>query len=203
MPGWDGLTTLEHIMASCPTPVIILSAHSKEEADVTIKCLNVGAVSFVLKPSGELSLDIDSIKDHLIKEVKAASRVKVKEIGSLLTGEPKEPKHRLLDINKIVIIGASTGGPKTLETVVSSIPSGFSAPILIVQHMPTVPFTQSLARHLNSICQLPVIVAGNDENIQGGRIYLAPGGFHMRLRLRGTRDERRRMRDEGRRRPSS
>ena len=70
MPGWDGLTTLEHIMDESPTPVIILSAHSKVDADITIKCLKAGAVGFVLKPSGELSLDIESVKQKLIEEVR-------------------------------------------------------------------------------------------------------------------------------------
>lgn len=75
MPGWDGLTTLKHIMHNFPTPVVILSAYSKEEADITLECLELGAISFVLKPSGELSLDIDKIQERLIQEVKAVARI--------------------------------------------------------------------------------------------------------------------------------
>ena len=82
MPGWDGLTTLKHIMSKHPTPTVILSARSKIDADITIKCLNAGAVGFVLKPSGELSLDIESVKQELLREVKAASRVNITSIKS-------------------------------------------------------------------------------------------------------------------------
>ena len=181
MPGWDGLTTLKHIMSQHPTPVVILSAYSKEDANITIKCLNAGAVSFVLKPSGELSLDIENIKDQLIKEVKAAAKVKVGRIKSLIAKKPKRPRGKLIAINKIVVIGASTGGPQTLEAILSSIPSDFSAPILIAQHMPTIFFTQSLAAHLDDSCQLLVKVAENNEIIQASKVYLAPGGFQVRI----------------------
>jgi len=181
MPGWDGLTTLKHIMSQHPTPVVILSAYSRKEANITIKCLNAGAVSFVLKPSGELSLDIEKIKDQLIKEVKAAAKVKVGKIKFLIAKKPKRPKRKLIGIDKIVVIGASTGGPQTLEAILSSIPPDFSAPIVIAQHMPTIFFTRSLAAHLNDSCQLTVKVAKNNEIIQRGKVYLAPGGFHTRV----------------------
>lgn len=80
MPGWDGLTTLKHIMDEYPTPVVILSAHSKKNADITINCLNAGAVGFVLKPSGELSLDIEGVRPQLLEEVKAASKANLRAI---------------------------------------------------------------------------------------------------------------------------
>ena len=196
MPAWDGLTTLKHIMSQHPTPVVILSAHSKEDASITIECLNAGAVSFVLKPSGELSLDIERIKDQLIKEVKAAARVKVGKIKSLIAKKPKSPRRKLIGINKIVIIGASTGGPQTLEAILSSIPSDFPAPILIAQHMPTSSFTQSLAAHLDNSCPLIVKVAENNEIIQASKVYLAPGGFHMTIEPRPKTDATRPVRDE-------
>ena len=181
MPGWDGLTTLKQIMSQHPTPVVILSAHSKEAANITIECLNAGAVSFVLKPSGELSLDIEKIKEEIIKEVKTAAKVKVGKIKSLIAKPLKPPRRKLIGINKIVVIGASTGGPQTLEAILSSIPPDFPAPILIAQHMPTISFTQSLAGHLNDSCQLIVKVAENNEIIQASKVYLAPGGFHVTI----------------------
>ena len=195
MPGWDGLTTLKHIMSQHPTPVVILSAHSKEDANITIECLNTGAVSFVLKPSGELSLDIEKIKEELIKEVKAAAKVKVGKIRSLIAKPPK-PKRKLIGINKIVVIGASTGGPQTLEAILSSLPSDFPAPILVAQHMPTISFTQSLAARLNDSCQLIVKVAENNEIIQASKVYLAPGGFHVTIEPRPKTDATRPVRDE-------
>lgn len=190
MPGWDGLTTLKHVMTECPTPVVILSAHSKKDADVTLKCLNAGAVSFVLKPSGELSLDIEDVKDQLLEEVKAASRVNVGKIKSLIAKKPERKKRRLVDVSKIIAIGASTGGPQTLEVILSSLPADFPAPIIVIQHMPTRFFTQSLAERLDDNCELTVKVAENNEIIRAGKVYLAPGGFRMTVKSGGMRNER-------------
>ena len=189
MPGWDGLTTLKHIMDEYPTPVVMLSAHSKKDADITIKCLNAGAVGFVLKPSGELSLDIERIKDRLLKEVKAASKVNVPRLKSLITKKPRKPRRKLIAVNKIIVIGASTGGLKTLEVILSFLPANFSPSVIVAQHMPTRFFTQSLAKHLNEISQLEVKVAENNEIIQAGKVYLAPGGFQMTLKPRDMRYE--------------
>ena len=84
MPGWDGLTTLKHIMSQYPTPVVIVSAYSKADADITIKCLNAGAVGFVLKPSGELSLDIRTVEEQLLEQVVAAAKVNVVKVNLVL-----------------------------------------------------------------------------------------------------------------------
>jgi len=179
MPGWDGLTTLKHIMDEYPTPVIILSAHSRKDADITIKCLNAGAVGFVLKPSGELSLDIESIKRELLEEVKVASKVNVGKIKLLISKKVKKPRGKLIGIYRIIVIGASTGGPQTLEAILSSLPANFPAPIIVVQHMPNRFFTESIAEHLNKVSELTVKVAENNEVLQEGMVYLAPSGSQL------------------------
>jgi len=186
MPGWDGLTTLKHIMIEDPTPVIMLSAYSKKDADITIECLEAGALGFVLKPSGELSLDIQTIKHELLEEVKAASKADVGRIKSLITRKRKKPKRKLPLLNKIIVIGASTGGPQTLEAILSSLPFNFPSPIIVLQHLPTRFFTQSLAERLNEISELEVKVAGDNEVIQTGEVYLAPSGFQLTLKTRLT-----------------
>jgi len=183
MPEWDGLTTLKHIMAECPTPCVILSAHSKEGANVTIDCLNAGAVGFVLKPSGELSLNIENVKHQLIEEVKAASKIELKKIESLTAKKPKRRRRKFVGVNKIVVIGASTGGLQTLESILPSLPADFPSPIIVVQHLPNMFFTESLAERLNRDCELTVKVAESNEIIHAGKVYLAPGGFHMTLGL--------------------
>ena len=181
MPVWDGLTTLKHIIDEYPTPVVILSAYSKKDADITMKCLNAGAVGFVLKPSGELSLDIKYVKHQLLEEVKAASKVNLKRVKSLIAKKPKKRKCKLISTNKIVIIGASTGGPQTLELVLPSLSIDFCAPVIVVQHMPNSFFTQSLAEHLNDNCELKVKMIENNETIQAGTVYLIPSGYRMIL----------------------
>jgi len=181
MPEWDGLTTLKHIMTECPTPCVILSAHSREGANITIDCLNAGAVGFVLKPSGELSLNIENVKHQLLKEVKAASKVELKKIKSLIAPKLKKPIHKPTGTGKIIVIGASTGGLQILESILPSLPADFPSPIIVVQHLPNMFFTESLAERLNRDCELTVKVAESNEIIQAGKVYLAPGGFHMRL----------------------
>jgi len=181
MPGQDGLTTLKHIMAECPTPVVILSAHSKRGADITVECLDAGAVGFVLKPSGELSLDLDKVKPRLTAEVKAAARSSVARIKSLIASTPPRARRPGVAGGKIIVIGASTGGPQTLRVILSSLPANFPVPVIVVQHVPTGLFTQSLAEHLNENCCLVVKVAESDEIIRPGLVVLAPGGFQMML----------------------
>ncbi|MBU1128986.1 MAG: chemotaxis response regulator protein-glutamate methylesterase [Candidatus Omnitrophica bacterium] len=176
MRGWDGLTTLKHIMARYPTPVIILSAYSKSDADITIKCLNAGAVGFVLKPSGELSLDIAKVKQELLKEVKAVSKISAAKIELLTRKIPKIPERRLKVLNKIIVIGASTGGPQTLETILRAIPKNLPAPVIIAQHMPTAYFSESLAEHLNKASDLEVKVAEAGEELRSGKVCIAPAG---------------------------
>lgn len=186
MPGWDGLTTLKHIMHNFPTPVVILSAYSQEEADITLECLELGAISFVLKPSGELSLDIEKIKERLIQEVKAAAKVNLKrftppflENGKRGEGKAGHPSRKLKAEDKIIVIGASTGGPQTLELILPFLPSDFSPPVLVAQHMPNKFFSESLSGHLNKNCSLKVKVATDAENIFSPAVYLAPGGSHL------------------------
>jgi two-component system chemotaxis response regulator CheB len=181
MPGWDGLTTLEHIMDEYPTPVIILSAHSKSDAEITVKCLNAGAVGFVLKPSGEMSLDIKSVRHELLEQVRAASSVDVASIESLIKAKPHRLKRKITAAAKIVVIGASTGGPQTLEKILYSLPINLGVPVIIVQHAPSLFFTESLAEHLKKACDLEVKVAQDKEILRSGVVYFAPAGFQTRI----------------------
>ncbi len=181
MPGWDGLTTLKHIMEQYPTPVIILSAHSKKDAEITVECLNAGAVGFVLKPSGEMSLDIESVKHELLEQVKAASGVHVANIKSLIGARPGRLKQRRVAADKIIVIGASTGGPQTLEKILYSLPINLAVPVVIVQHAPSLFFTESLAEHLKKACDIEVKVAEDKEVLRAGTVYFAPAGFETRI----------------------
>jgi two-component system chemotaxis response regulator CheB len=149
MPVLDGLQALGYIMSECPTPVIMLSTESS--ADVTITAFQYGAVDFIQKPTGNIIPDLSSIKEELIKKVKAAAGVKTTSLGFMeiknIT-KRSEPEVRLKKSRKIVVIGTSTGGPRALQRVIPLLPSSFDAAILVVQHMPA-GFTKSLADRLN------------------------------------------------------
>ena len=190
MPGMDGLTALQKIMAEMPRPVVMLSAAGSETGNsLTIRALELGAIEFVRKPSGPVSIDLVAVRAELLHALTAASVVRVPNgappLGSQVP-EAKKPREnrQASPANAVVVIAASTGGPKALSEVVANIPESLCAALLVVQHMPG-DFLESLARRLCQLSALPVSVARKDEPIVSGRIYLAPGDRHMSVVLRG------------------
>lgn len=192
MPGLDGLHALGYIMSECPTPVIMLSGAESRQADVTMTAFAYGAVDFILKPSGNISLDMDKIKEELVKKVKAASNVEVHKLGFIeehkfdlinvdSLKEKKEPSKIKERYHKIIIIGTSTGGPRALQQVIPLLPSNLNAPVLVVQHMPA-GFTKSLAERLNTLSMIKVREAVEGDILQAGTVYIAPGDFHMTIK---------------------
>jgi len=178
MPVLDGLHALGYIMSECPTPVIMLSTESS--ADVTMTAFQYGAVDFIQKPTGNIIPDLSSIKEELIKKVRAASGVKTTRLGFMeikhITHR-SEPEVRLRKSRKIVVIGASTGGPRALQHIIPLLPSSFDASIIVVQHMPP-GFTKSLAERLNMQSMIRVREAKDGDIIQPGVILIAPGDYH-------------------------
>jgi len=189
MPGLDGLHALGYIMSECPTPVIMLSGAESKQADVTMTAFQYGAVDFILKPSGNISLDMAKIKDEIVKKVKAASSVQVHKLG-FIEAEKKSDNIEVKSLkeknesakksifHKIIVIGSSTGGPRALQQVIPLLPSNLHAPVLVVQHMPP-GFTKSLADRLNSISRIKVREAQDGDILQSGTVYIAPGDYHM------------------------
>lgn len=182
MPIKDGITTLKEIMTTHPTPVVMLSSLTKAGADKTMEAMANGAVDFIAKPSGSISLDIEEISSKIIQKVEAASQVRVgskpvrkkQEIGTL------KP---LKSTKSIVLIGSSTGGPSALQEVLSKLPKNFPAPIAIVQHMPK-GFTKSLAERLNRLSEIDVKEVNHQEELKPGTAYIAQGGQHFLIEER-------------------
>lgn len=187
MPEWNGIETLRKIMQEQATAVIMLSAYTREDAEVTLQALREGAVDYVLKPSGPISWDIEQIKHEIIKKVKAASLIDITKLKELLRKKAKKlifgRKIPLLD--KVVVIGASTGGPQVLEMILKQFPRDIPSSILVVQHMPNF-FTKLFAERLNSICDIQVKEAEQGEIIKKGIAYIAPGGWHMRVKSKDS-----------------
>jgi two-component system chemotaxis response regulator CheB len=183
MPKMDGITALRQIMKEQPTPVIMLSAVTKEGAWQTMMALSAGAVDFVSKPSGSISLDIDRVKGALIEKIRAVcavSRSKLR-VAAEMPEVHKGPARMAVRAKKVVVIGSSTGGPGALEQVVPRLPENLKAGILIVQHMPP-GFTRSLAERLNRISAVEIKEAQDGDAILEGRALLAPGDYHMIVR---------------------
>jgi len=183
MPRMDGLTALEKIMQEMPLPVLVVSSLTTEGAQMSLRALDLGAVDFIPKDLSYASLNILNIRKTLIEKVKTVTkrrfrssprRRKASLIPVIL------PKSRPRGHARIVAIGASTGGPPAVETVISSLPKNFPCSILVIQHMPAV-FTASFAQRLDSICQLSVREAQNGDQVSAGEVLIAPGGLHMRV----------------------
>jgi two-component system chemotaxis response regulator CheB len=194
MPGLDGLAALEAIMRTHPRPVVMLSAGGTDGgAEDTWRALERGAVDFVRKPSGAISLDLEAVRDQLLYALRAAATVRV--AGS----EPSPPPAvvRAPDVaaplapasaarrgsrapTAVVCLAASTGGPAALTRVVPLLPAWPDVAVLVVQHMPP-GFTASFARRLDGQSRLRVAEAVHDEPLRGGQVYIAPGGFHLRV----------------------
>ena len=187
MPGVDGLDALQSIMTEMPRPVVMLSAAgSASDNSLTIRALELGAVEFVCKPSGPVSIDLVAVRAELLRALDAAAMVKVPRASAALSidREASSPRDGSSPqpARCVVVVAASTGGPKALSEMVSQLSPAMRAAVLVVQHMPE-DFLQSLAKRLSQVGSLPVTVAVQNEPVMGGRVYLAPGDRHMRVEL--------------------
>jgi two-component system chemotaxis response regulator CheB len=183
MPKMDGIAAVRQIMKEQPTPVIMVSAVTKEGAWQTMMALSAGAVDFVPKPSGSISLDIERVKGNLIEKIRAVCAVSRNKLRCSVEMPDlhKGPARAGVRAKKIVVIGSSTGGPGALEQVLPKLPENLKAGILIVQHMPP-GFTRSLAERLNKISPVEIKEAQDGDAILEGRALLAPGDYHMIVR---------------------
>ncbi|MGA1822029.1 MAG: protein-glutamate methylesterase/protein-glutamine glutaminase [Thermoplasmatota archaeon] len=181
MPMMDGLTALQHIMAENPMPVVMLSAMNKRQSDIVIKALEMGAIDFIPKTSGTISLDIEKAGESIVSKIRGAAEIEVKCIKPKAPEKIVESDFKIPPIrDRVVAIGASTGGPKALLEVISSLPRDLPAAVLIVQHMPE-GFTQSLAERLNWQSSLEVKEAQDGDRVRSGLVYIAPGNRHMEV----------------------
>ena len=193
MPEMDGLTALSLLMAERPVPVVMVSSLTEKGALATFEALALGAVDYILKPSGTISLSIDVIKQEVINKVRSAARAKIKTARGL-SSRIKSEKSRFEQVEPpiirrgivndgLVIIGVSTGGPRTLEDILPLLPVEFPWPVLVAQHMPAA-FTLSFANRMNTLCPLQVLEADHPMAIESGNIYIAKGGADMVVTLR-------------------
>lgn len=187
MPRMDGITALKRIMKENPLPVLMVSSMTVEGARATVDALSAGAVDFIPKQLSYVSLDITKIKGDLIAKIKAIAQRRAKIFSRPLSNRiysSREPSTLRLVNAQIVTIGISTGGPFSLQKVIPLLPSDFPVPIAIVQHMPP-HFTKSLADRLDSISRLEVCEAEEGMELSKGKVYIAPGGLHMKFTREG------------------
>ncbi|MGY0691578.1 protein-glutamate methylesterase/protein-glutamine glutaminase [Virgibacillus sp. FSP13] len=188
MPIMDGITALKEIMKQTPLPVVMVSSITKEGTAKTVEAISNGAVDFITKPSGSISLDITKVKHAIINKVVTAAHAQMPKKTGTVTGTIQQMRTDRVTqqhAKTVVAIGTSTGGPRALQRVLTDLPYEFQAPILIVQHMPA-GFTKSLAERLNTLVGIHVKEAVHGEILQQHTAYIAPGNFHMKIRQVGT-----------------
>jgi two-component system chemotaxis response regulator CheB len=197
MPHMDGLQATAQIMTTNPKPIVIVSSESKEGAASTLKALELGAIEFVAKPSSGIDLDMQSVKDDLLRKVRMAAKVRVVRTASRLAlsvqgtnggaalAKPA-PAVRTAPVVPAdqrfpaVVLGASTGGPATVMRLAPGFTRDFPAAVFLVQHMPA-SFTTQYASQLAEFTSIRVKEAENNESVQAGTLYICPGAQHLRV----------------------
>ena len=196
MPEMDGITALAQLMADRPVPVVMVSSLTEKGALATFEALNLGAVDYVTKPGGTISLSIDAIRAELVGKVRAAAKARLKckgpSLAERLRADRERSAARPVAVRRgpggegLVVIGVSTGGPRTLEDILPQLPETFPWPVLVAQHMPAA-FTRSFAERLDTVCQLHVVEAAGPMLLEAGMVYIGNGGADMVLARRGGR----------------
>ncbi|KYH31582.1 protein-glutamate methylesterase/protein-glutamine glutaminase [Neomoorella mulderi] len=187
MPRMDGLTALQHITLKTTAKVVMISSLTQEDALITFEALELGAVDFIAKPDGTISLGISRLADEIIGKVRAAAKARLpkRTPGRRVSRVEKQiPVTTITDLDWVVLIGVSTGGPRTLEDILPHLPGDLPAGVVVVQHMPP-RFTASLAQRLDQYCKLHVCEAREGMKLSNGLAVFAPGGYHLMFRQQG------------------
>lgn len=181
MPKMDGLDFLEKLMRLRPMPVLMVSSLTERGSEITLRALELGAVDFVTKPKLSIQAGMREYTELIADKIRGASRARVKRASSGATATTALPQLRspLTSSEKLIIIGASTGGTEAIREFLMQMPSDCPG-ILIAQHMPE-GFTSSFARRLDSLCKIRVLEAAGNERVLPGHAYIAPGHSHLLL----------------------
>ncbi|MEN9482167.1 MAG: chemotaxis-specific protein-glutamate methyltransferase CheB [Pseudomonadota bacterium] len=208
MPEMDGLTALSLMMQARPTPIVMVSSLTEKGAQATMEALALGAVDFIAKPGGTISLSIDDIQALLLEKVRTASRIRLRPgrpaaampapvqraprpaLARPAPASPRTPTSAPASASPaplrggmgrcpgLVLIGISTGGPRTLEDVLPQLPADFPWPVLVAQHMPP-NFTLAFAQRMDRMCALEVVEVGEPMPLEPGRIHIGRGGTDL------------------------
>ncbi len=187
MPKMDGLDFLSRLMRLRPMPVLMVSTLTEKGSEITMRALELGAVDFVTKPKVSISSGMHEYTDVIADKIRIASKARVKQLVKTADNNghvPSALKNPLISSEKLLIIGASTGGTEAIKAFLTQMPSD-SPGILITQHMPA-GFTKSFAERLDAICSITVKEARGGERILPGHAYIAPGDQHLLLQRSGA-----------------
>jgi two-component system chemotaxis response regulator CheB len=193
MPDMDGLTCLSHIMHTDPRPVVMVSSLTSSNALATLEALELGAVDFVEKPGGTVSLNIDDVAAELVCKVLSAASARVSRVIGLRERVAEQTRSHIratvgyprASTVDLVVIGASTGGPPLLSRLLPALPAAFGAPVVIALHI-SARFTAALAARLDESCRLRVCEVGGSIPVEPGNVYLARGSADVLVARRSS-----------------
>ncbi|MXV30943.1 chemotaxis-specific protein-glutamate methyltransferase CheB [Aeromonas veronii] len=214
MPEMDGLTALAEMMLQRPVAVVMLSSLTAAGALATLEALALGAVDYIAKPDGTISLVLGQIEQELVLKVRAAAKARLRKTEPDVVATSQQPSSRSRrsishqtgskklalsqsavsrgaktitsyadEPDGLVLIGVSTGGPGTLEQILTSLPADFGYPVIVAQHMPAA-FTGPFANRLNHLCELEVVEVSTLQQVERGKVYIARGGADLVLTSR-------------------
>ncbi len=185
MPRMDGLTFLEELMRTNPIPVLMVSALTQRGNETTLRALELGAIDYIPKPRIDISEGVIKLGEEIIRKVRIAAKAKVRmPVQKKPPSRPLQSSFRLETTDRIIAIGASTGGTQAVTEIITALPESTPG-IVIVQHMPPM-FTRSFAERLNSLSRLDVKEASTGDRIIRGSVLIAPGNKHMTIRRNGA-----------------
>jgi two-component system chemotaxis response regulator CheB len=178
LPKKTGIEVLKQIMRNHPIPVLIVSSHAKENAQITLDALQLGAVDFLTKPSAS---QMNEMRETFPAKLLQVSRAKVWRLSSLIKIPPPRPKFHLPSkSSKLIVIGASIGGPQAIRHLIPRLPPDFPAPILVIQHLPK-GYSSRFIESLAAESQILVKEAAPFMPLRAGTVFVAPGGKHLVL----------------------
>ncbi len=213
MPGMDGLACLGRIMLEAPRPVVMISALTDEGTEATLEAMDLGAVDFLAKPTGTVSLEIDRLGPSIVEKVRGAAKARIRSTLRLTerirhqlrggtvpppaaaprrpaTTPPLRRKAAALPAPEgfpgLVLVGTSTGGPAALDLILPQLPAGFPWPVMVAQHMPA-SFTGAFARRLDRRCPLRVVEVRSPMPLEAGTIYIGRGDADLVVARRASR----------------
>lgn len=191
MPKMDGLDFLEKLMRLRPMPVVMVSSLTERGSDITMRALELGAVDFVTKPKLSIQSGMLEYTEMIADKIRAAARAKIKPRSIAANNAAKVDgttlpliRNPLTSSEKLIIIGASTGGTEAIKSFLMQMPSDCPG-ILVAQHMPE-GFTRSFAQRLDGLCKISVNEAAGGERVLPGHAYIAPGHSHLQLSRSGA-----------------
>jgi two-component system chemotaxis response regulator CheB len=192
MPNMDGITFLKNLMRLRPTPVVMISTLTEKGAGVTLEALTIGAVDFIAKPKADVANTLGSYAEEIISKVKMAARANIRntvsrpakaaEVLKKVEALKRQPD---TNHNKIIALGASTGGTEAIKVVAKGLPADTPA-LVITQHLPAA-FSESFVRHIDLVSEMTACIPKHGQTVEAGHIYLAPGDRHMEVFRESTR----------------